>query len=329
MKFQVPRRVLSALLLLFAGATTPVHADTDDDAVPSGAKGGALPMLSIEQQRAAGIAVAHPLSAQVPQREDATGLVLDPVDLITESGEAESAAVAARSAAAEVERVRGLYGAGAGASLKALQSAQAEQARAQAQADAAAAKFQAHWRPVAALPAAARRKLIDDAAAGTVLLLRADLPGRHILGSTPDRALVDADGVNVPGNVLGPLAHRADEGQGVGVLVELRNAPAGLGPGARVPVSLLAAKRSGVLVPRDAVLYDDGGALVYKQLTAKPGDKQMRYDPVRVKLLQAHGDGWLVDGIDDDDNIVVRGAGVLWSLQGIIGHAAGDIDDDD
>jgi hypothetical protein len=50
---------------------------------------------------------------------------------------------------------------------------------------------------------------------------------------------------------------------------------------------------------------------------------------VRIKLLQAHGDGWLVEGVDDDDNIVVHGAGVLWSLQGILGHAAGDIDDDD
>jgi hypothetical protein len=40
---------------------------------------------------------------------------------------------------------------------------------------------------------------------------------------------------------------------------------------------------------------------------------------MRVKLIQAHGDGLLVEGIDDDDEIVVRGAGVLWSLQGIIG----------
>ena len=45
---------------------------------------------------------------------------------------------------------------------------------------------------------------------------------------------------------------------------------------------------------------------------------------MRVKLIQAQGDGWIVEGIDDDDNIVVRGAGVLWALQGIIGHAAGE-----
>ena len=68
------------------------------------------------------------------------------------------------------------------------------------------------------------------------------------------------------------------------------------------------------------------------QRAARPStgsaDKQARYAPVRVKLIQPHGDGWIVDGIDDDDDIVVHGAGVLWALQGIIGRAAGDNDDD-
>jgi hypothetical protein len=99
-----------------------------------------------------------------------------------------------------------------------------------------------------------------------------------------------------------------------------------------VPVVLLGAPRTGVVVPRDAVLYDEGGALVYKQLAKQAASTASaapaRYTPVRVKLIQAQGDGWIVDGIDDDDDIVVHGAGVLWSLQGIVGHAAGDNDDD-
>jgi hypothetical protein len=32
--------------------------------------------------------------------------------------------------------------------------------------------------------------------------------------------------------------------------------------------------------------------------------------------------------VDDDDDIVVRGAGVLWSLQGVGARAADDDDDD-
>jgi len=54
--------------------------------------------------------------------------------------------------------------------------------------------------------------------------------------------------------------------------------------------------------------------------------EKARYAPVKVKLLLPYGDGWLVEGVDDDDNIVVRGAGVLWSLQGV---GARQHDDDD
>ena len=93
-----------------------------------------------------------------------------------------------------------------------------------------------------------------------------------------------------------------------------------------MPVILLTAERSGLLLPRNAVLYDENGAYVYKQLAKQGGAEAARYVPVKVNLRLACGDGWLVDGIDDDDNIVVRGAGVLWSLQGV---GAQPQDDDD
>jgi hypothetical protein len=48
---------------------------------------------------------------------------------------------------------------------------------------------------------------------------------------------------------------------------------------------------------------------------------------VKVTLLLAYGDGWLVDGVDNDDDIVVQGAGVLWSLQGLGGLAVDDDQD--
>jgi hypothetical protein len=124
------------------------------------------------------------------------------------------------------------------------------------------------------------------------------------------------DGVQVPGRVLGVL-RQTTESQSVGLLIEVPNAPAGLGPGARIQVALMTGERSGVLLPRDAVLYDENGAYVYKQLAKNAGVATARYAPVKVNLLLPYGDGWLVDGVDDDDNIVVRGAGVLWSLQGV------------
>ena len=43
--------------------------------------------------------------------------------------------------------------------------------------------------------------------------------------------------------------------------------------------------------------------------------------------LAAAGADWLTDGLDDDDEVVVQGAGVLWSLQGMAGRAPDDDDD--
>ncbi len=285
----------------------------------------AQPTLSSEQQRAAGIAVAHPLAAAAPERIEALGLVLDATALISDEGETTAAAVAERSASAELARLQALYQGGAGASLKMLEAAQADQAKAHAQAQVAAARFASRWAPLAALPIDARQKVIQASVSGRSLLLRADLPGRHSLGTSPSKAVLEVDGIQVAGRVLGIL-RETTELQSVGLLIEVLNAPGGLGPGARVPVAVLAGERKGLMLPRDALLYDENGAYVYKQLTKKTQADKTRYAPVKVRLLLPYGDGWLVEGVDDDDDIVVRGAGVLWSLQGV-GAAA--VDDDD
>jgi hypothetical protein len=294
-------------------------ADDDDNAAP----GQQTPTLNAEQQHAVGIVVAHPLVAKAPERVEALGVVLDATALITDAGEMTAAAAAEHAAAAELTRLRGLYDGGAGASLKMLEAAQAEQAKTHAQAESANARFALHWGPLAALPLAERQKVIDASASGNRLLLRADQSGRHSLGALPTKAMIDVDGIQVPGRVLGILQQSTDA-QGVGILIEVEHAPDGLGPGARVPVALLAAERTGLLLPRDALLYDENGAYVYKQLNKKAGEEKTRYAPVKVTLLLAYGDGWLVDGVDDDDNIVVHGAGVLWSLQAMSGHAIED-----
>jgi hypothetical protein len=299
--------------------------DDDDKAADSNAVAG-QPSLNAEQQRAVGIRVAHPVLAKAPERFEALGLVLDSTALISDIGDSTAAGAAEHSASAEVVRLRALYQGGAGASLRMLETAQAEQAKAQALAEVASARFALHWGPVADLPAGARQRVIEASAGGRSLLLRADLPGRHSIGELPNKAVLDVDGIQVPGRVLGIL-RQTTELQSVGLLIEVQSAPAGLGPGARVPVALLTGGRKGLFLPRDAVLYDENGAYVYKQLTKKTAGENARYAQVKVNLLLPLGDGWLVDGVDDDDNIVVHGAGVLWSLQGV-GAQQRDDDDD-
>ncbi len=317
-------RLLPAACCVLLGTFVLADGD-DDDKAPAAGRQSAQPSLNGEQQRAVGIRVAHPLAAKAPERVDALGVVLDATALISDLGDATAADAAEHAVAAELARLHALHEGGAGASVKMFEAAQAEQAKAQAQAQIAAARFALHWGPLAALPSAARQRVIEASASGRTLLLRADLPGRHTLGAYQGKALLDVDGIEVPGHVLGAL-RQTTELQSAALLIEVPNAPSGLGPGARIPVALLTAERSGMLLPRDALLYDENGAYVYKQLAKKTEAENTRYSPVKVRLLLALGDGWVVDGLDGDDSIVVHGAGVLWSLQGM---GAPQHDDDD
>jgi hypothetical protein len=284
----------------------------------------APPTLSPQQQRAVGIVIAAAPAARLPQRLAAYGEVLDPSQLVADVGRLDASRAAARAAGAEMTRLTGLYRA-ANASLKALQTAEAAQAQAQAHAREAQAQFLLRWGPLARLRGPPRAALIQQLAAGRQLLLRADLPGRHSMGTLPGRALVDVDGIRVAARVLGPLPQAAAGMQSVGLLLQMARPPAGLGPGARLPVMLEGGGHRGYLVPNDAVLYGRAGAYVYRVLPATSNSGNLRFAPVTVQLLQPAGRGWLVSGLHHDERIVVQGAGVLWSLQGL-GPGAGDDD---
>jgi hypothetical protein len=283
-----------------------------------------LPTLSAKQQRAVGIIIAAAPTAKPPQRIAAYGRVLDPSQLVADAGRLDSSRAAARVAAAETARLEGLYRGGAGASLKALQAAEAAQTEAQARAREAQTEFLLRWGPLAQLGDAQRVSLIQELAAGRQLLLRADLPGRHSLGTLPKQALVDVDGIRVPARVLGPLPRAAAQLQSVGLLLRIRHPPTGLGAGAQLPVMLEGSDRDGRVVPDGALLYGQQGVYVYRALPQKSKDGDTQFAPLPVTLLQPVGDGWLVAGLHADDRIVIHGAGVLWSLQGL-----GNISDED
>jgi hypothetical protein len=317
------------LIVCFAALTFSLQAaagDDDDDKPSSTSPASDASTLTAEQRHALGVVVGHPIPAQIPDHIDSLGLVLDTTTLVADVGDMTAGDATERSTKAEITRLQGLYADGAGTSRKMLEAAQAEEAKAAAQTRFALARFNQHWGPLASMAPTERQKLLTAVARGRILLLRADLPGHHSLGSLPDTAQVDVDGIRVSGRVLG-IMQQTDETQSVGLLVEVANAPMGLSPGARVPVDLMMAKRTGVLLPRGAVLYDESGAYVFEQLTDKSDPARARYARHDVKLLQRHGDGWLVMGVDDDDDIVFEGAGVLWSLQGTDAQMA-DNDDD-
>ena len=316
--------LLSACAALLLSAA--LHAEDDDDRKPPAAQSNRLPTLNAEQERAVGIVIATAPAAKPPQRIDAYGRVLDPSQLVSDSGLLDSSRAAAEAAAAESARLKRLYRGGAGASLKALQAAEAAQIEALVRVRQAQTQFLLRWGPLAQLGDAQRAALIGELAAGRQLLLRADLPGRHSLGTIPKQALVDVDGIRVPARVLGPLPQAAAQMQSVGLLLQIAHPPVGLGPSAEVPVMLEGSDRDGRVVPDGALLYGEQGVYVYHMLPNKTKDGDAQFAPLTVTLLQPVGDGWLVTGLHSDDRIVVHGAGVLWSLQGLGNISAEDTD---
>lgn len=284
--------------------------------------------LNAQQQQAVGLVVAQPGVALPQLQQSAYGLVLDPADLVSDNGRLDATRSAAAAAAADLARLDDLYRNEGNASLRALQTARSEVAQSQAQAQAAAAAFTQRWGPLATLQPTQRQALLSALLKGQRWLLRADLPGRQMLGALPQTAVLELDGLQLRARVLGWLPQTDPQLRSAGLLLQLDQAPAPLAAGTRLPVRLQLQAQSGLLLPASALIYDEHGAFVYRRLAKADAQGRQQYAPVAVKLLQAYGDAWLVSGLKADDRIVVHGAGVLWSLQGLAGVQVEDQDGD-
>ncbi len=320
------------------GESTPARAqpddrpnkkDQDDKEDAEGQKNEPAGKLALtaSQQEAVGIRIEAPRPLTSAPGIDAYGTVLDPLALLTDAQRIETTRASAAAASADAARQQSLYRDGAQASLKAVQSSQALSVEANAQTQAAVLVFRQRWGPLADCSAAQRHALLDALTRGQRLLLRADVPGRHLGGTIARDAIVQVDGVELVAQVLGVLPRTDAASQSAGWLLEIARAPAGFGPGARAPVRLQLSASRGMLVPATALIYAEQGAYVYRRIT---GDKvdTFRYESVAVRPLTRLGDAWLVDGLTRTDQIVVQGAGVLWSLQGISSFSAAEEEHD-
>jgi hypothetical protein len=132
--------VLCSLLALMVCAQ--VGADDDEDDKPAATDvDTAKPALSVEQQRAVGLTVLHPLQANAGEQIDGYGVVLDPAALVADTGRLQSTRAAERAASTEAQRLSGLYKGAADTSLRSVESAQAAQIEAQTQAQVASSTF--------------------------------------------------------------------------------------------------------------------------------------------------------------------------------------------
>ncbi len=320
----VMRAVLLSCALLAASARAE---EPGGDTTPEA--GSTTPLaLTLAQQQAVGILLEHPVPLSTATPIEAFGTVLDPAALVADAGRVASTRAAAAAAAADAARLERLYHEDAQASLKAWQAAQAQSVEAGAQARAAAISFTLQWGPLAGWSATRQQQLLASLERGQRLLLRADVPGYRFGGALDAHALVEVEGVNISARVLGPLLRTEAQTQSAGWLLELEQVPPGLGPGAHALVRLRsAAAARGLLVPAAALLYAEEGAYVYRRVAEADGPT-LHYSAVTVKPLARVGGAWLVDGLNRGDQVVVQGAGVLWSLQGISSFSAAEEEHD-
>jgi hypothetical protein len=299
----------------------------DADAAPDADEAARKLMLTASQQQAVGIRIDTPLPLSSTAAIEAYATVLDPVALLSDAGHLESTRAAAAAASADAARQESLYRDATQASLKAVQASRAQAVEANAQAQAALLSFKLQWGPLAALTPVQRNALLEKLGGAGHLLVRADVPGQHFGGALGHEALLDVDGAQIAAHVLGPLPRTDAQAQSAGWLLEVDQAPPGLGPGARATVRLAGAAAQGVLVPATSLIYAEQGTYVYRQVKGEKRDT-FAYEAVPVKPLTRVGAAWLVDGLGRADQIVVQGAGVLWSLQGIASFSAAEEEHD-
>ncbi|WP_440224680.1 hypothetical protein ACQQ2N_05500 [Dokdonella sp. MW10] len=312
-----PRTACSLLVasILLAASPWALAVDDDDDDA-----GEAALVLEASQREAIGLRVARPVAVTAPNVLATSARVLDATDILAAAGEAEAASAGERVASEELARVRALHADGAAASRRVVDAAVVEQARQKAARDVAERRLAQLAGFHASTAARDRDATLEALRSGTLVLLRAEVTGRESLAGVPRAARVSIDGVAHDTRVLGPL-QGAGEIAAPALLLALDAPPEGLVPGMRLAATLGGEPVKGVAVPRGALLHDERGAHVYLQSAGDGGT--MRYTRRDVSLRVPFGEGWLVDGLDDDDDVVVAGVGLLWSMQG------GHVDDDD
>jgi hypothetical protein len=257
----------------------------------------------------------------------AYGHVVDPARIAADGAQLAAArgAVAADQARARLagsagRRAIDLYRAQHNISKSALEGAQsaavvatAELATATARLAALQTKIRSDWGPDLAAAIANHTGPVPGLERGSLLLIEVSLPMGEALARPPALATAAApDGTRLVLHLLG-RSPRVAAGWAGQSLFYLGDAQDSLAIGTPLTVHLdTAAARAGLMVPKSAVVWRNGGAIIYRALAGNG------FAPVPVHLLAADGAryflpqneaGPLVPG----SRIVVQGAALLLS----------------
>ena len=249
---------------------------------------------------------------------DVHGRVLDPIPLVDAVLARAAARAAAEPARREVERVRALSRDAQNASQRDLEAAEAAWRKAQLEQDAAQARLIAGF----GVELAARpdlEALVTSLASRRSALVRVELPaGIAVPGPPAALQLLAATGAmrEWVATLVGEAPTTDPQLQGRGWLALIAHEPPAPGTALAGRLEVPELTRTGLRVPEEAVVRQDGGAFVYVERSHNV------FERLSVTLERALPGAWLGAGaIAAGDAVVVRGAQELLSAERGAAHA--------
>ncbi len=293
------------------GEATSGKAPEAESRVKHGTNGEVIVTVEAKLQPTIGLEFASPQPAQLSPEITAYGHVLDPSPLASMVADLLSAQAAGQASEAELKRLKTLA-AQSNASERALQTAQAAAVHDQTQIQAMRLRLLASWGN-----AISQRNDLPDfiQSLGSLesALVQVEVPAGDVLPAAPTGARVYTLGNEtnpVTAHLIGPAPMVDPQMQGRGFLLLVSPNPLRLVPGTAVTalLSLPGEPRSGVLLPRGAVVRFNGATWIYLQT----GEET--FQRTEVILDTPMKNGWFVaKGLKPQDKIVAVGGQELLS----------------
>jgi len=301
------------------GEATSGKAPEAESHVKHGTNGEVIVTVEAKLQPTIGLETAPLESAQLSPEMKAYGRVVDPAPLAAIVAELASGEAAAQASEAELKRLKTLA-AQNNASERALQAAEAAAVHDLTQIHAARLRLLARWGEAISqrndLP-----DFVESLSSLKSALVQLDLPGGEVLPAEPTagRVFTLGNATNpIPAELVGPAPMVDPQMQGRGFLFLISPNSLRLVPGAALTglLSLPGEPRSGVLLPRSAVVHFNGVTWVYLQT----GEEA--FQRTEVMLESPLQNGWFMSkGLKPKDKVVIVGAQELLSeeLKGLGG----------
>jgi hypothetical protein len=274
------------------------------------AQGQTVIKLEPNEQSLIGLKVAPLAAAQSPAEVRGFGRVLDPTPLAALVTEGTAAQAALQASTKEYERVKTLFAQDQNASARALETAEAAMNKDRVALESARWRLLAGWgKEIVAQPDLPA--FVASLAARQAVLMRVDVPLGEQLQAPPAAVRVAAVGMPedmIEAQVLGPAPTTDPQVQTEGYLLLAKTEALTPGAALRAWLAVPGPARSGVIIPREAVLRHEGKTFVYLQTLDDAFQRRA------VTLERPLGNGWFTDqDFKPQDKVVVVGAQQLLS----------------